>query len=157
MSSLIDHITLPYVLTLIAGLILGASLGYLADWIQRKRGKPATRQSAVVPVAALVITLTMMWIMVSTGQARECAITLNRSLQVEIVAGKMEREAFQNAVVAQQSLPKDIQDLPENDPAKKAATKPLRDTYFAQIAAAKKLRDDNAGRQAAAQRACGST
>jgi hypothetical protein len=95
--------------------------------------------------------------MVSTDQARSCAITLNTSLQVEIVAGKMEREAFQNGVVQQQSLPQEIQDLPQNDPAKKAAMKPIEDAYFKRVAEAKKLRDDNAGQQAAARRACGST
>jgi hypothetical protein len=67
----------------------------------------------------------------------------------------MEREAFQNAVAAQQTLPKEIQDLPQQDPVKKAAMKPIEDQYFSEVAKAKKIRSENAGARNAAQRACG--
>lgn len=156
MSELIDRITLDRVLILIFGMALGLALGYLVDWHARRKGKPVRRQSPLNIFAAIVILLTMVWIMVSTQQARNCAINLNTSLQVEITAGKMEREAFQNAIAAQQLLPKDVQDLPQTDPAKKAAMKPIEDAYFDQVAKAKKLRADNAGKQAEARRACGS-
>lgn len=157
MNHLLERITLDRVLILIVGMALGLALGYLVDWHAKKKGKPVRRQSPLNVFAAIVILLTMVWIMVSTNQARQCAINLNTSLQVEITAGKMEREAFQNAVTQQQLLPKEIQELPQTDPAKVAAMKPIEDYYFGEIAKAKKLREDNAGKQAAARRACGST
>lgn len=155
MSSLIDHITLPYVLTLIAGLILGAGLGYLADWVQRKRGKPATRQSAVVPVASLVIILTMVWIMVSTNQARQCAINLNVAVAREQAIAKIERDSFAKAIVQSQAVDPDIQALPQNDPARKAVMDPITKEYLAKQAEAAKMREDNAALNDAARRACG--
>lgn len=142
------------------GFIIGLFAGQLANWIQyryrmKKNPEKVVKRSSWEAVIGVMVAVTLVWIMISTQQARNCAITLNTSLGVEIVAGKMEREAFQNAVATQQTLPKEIQDLPANDPAKKAAMKPIEDSYFKQVAAAAKIRNDNAGAKDAAQRACG--
>lgn len=152
---LLEHLTLPYVLTLIAGLVLGVALGYVVDWVQRKRGKPARRQSPVVVVAGLVIVLTMVWIMVSTNQARQCAINLNVAVAREQAIAKIERDSFAKAIIQSQSVDPAIADLPQSDPVRKAVFDPITQEYLDQQAKAAKMREDNAVNRDAAQRACG--
>jgi hypothetical protein len=144
----------------VMGFIIGLFAGQIANWAQyryrlKKNPDKVVKRSNWEAVIGIMVAITLVWIMVSTQQARNCAITLNTSLEVEITAGKMEREAFQNAVAAQQTLPKEIQDLPQQDPVKKAAMKPIEDQYFSEVAKAKKIRSENAGARNAAQRACG--
>lgn len=157
MNWLLEHVTLSYILTLIVGLVLGVGLGYAVDWIERKRGKPARRQSPVVAVASVVIVLAMVWIMVSTQQARNCAINLNVAVAQEQVIAKIERDSFARAIVQSQAVPAEIQDLPKNDPARKAVMDPITNEYLAQQAKANQMRNDNRANQEAAQRACGTT
>jgi hypothetical protein len=151
------HITLPYILVFIVGLLAGYAINWYMCYRKfKKQGKVMTsKRDGFNIIVGVVIILAMVWIMVSTQQARNCAITLNKSLSVEITAGKMEREAFQNAIAMQQKLPKDIQDLPDNDPAKKAAMQPIQDFYFGEVNKAKKIREDNKAATDAAQKACG--
>ena len=140
--------------------ILGILAGQLANWLNyrwrlRKHPDTVVKRSYWETVIAVTSIVVLVWIMVTTQQARDCALTLNRSLEVEIAAGKIEREAFQNAIGMQQKLSPEIQALPNNDPAKRAAVKPIEDYYFGETAKAAKLREDNAGAQAQAREACG--
>lgn len=157
MNWLLEHVTLPYILTLIAGMLLGALIGCVVDWHRRRRGKPVTRQSPIVALASVVIILTMVWIMFSTQQARNCAINLNVAVGREQVIAKIERDSFAKAITQSQAVPADIQALPVNDPARKAYMDPITNEYLAQQAKARKLREANQENQDAAQKACGTT
>jgi predicted PurR-regulated permease PerM len=147
-------ITLPRILAFVLGMIASQVIGWYVNRKRMQRGLPC-KSSGTNTVVGVVIVLAMVWIMVATQQARNCALTLNKSLSVEITAGKMEREAFQNAVAMQQNLPPDVRDLDNNDPAKKAAMKPIEDFYFSEVAKATKIRNDNKAATDAAQKACG--
>lgn len=155
---LTEHLTLPYLLVFIIGLLLGYGINW---WVCRRKAKkdPANakepKRDGFITIVGFIIIITMVWIMVSVDQARNCAIRLNTSLQVEITAGKMEREAFQNAIAQQQLLPVDVRDLPENDPVKRAAMKPIEDYYFSETLKAKKIREENAAAAESARKACG--
>lgn len=154
---LLEHVTLPYIITLILGMLLGVGLGCLVDWNRRRRGKPVTRQSPIVAVASVVIILTMVWIMVSVSQARNCAITLNVAVAREQVVAKIERDAFAKAITDSQRVPSDIQALPQNDPRRKAYMDPILAEYTAKTSQANKMREANKEAQDAAQKACGTT
>ena len=157
MTWLTEHLTLPYLLTLIVGIILGVSIGYVTDYWRRRHGKPVERQSPIVVVASLVIILAMVWIMVSTQQARNCAITLNVAVSNEQGFAKIERDAFAKAIQQSQAVPADIQALPQNDPRRKAYMDPITAEYMASMKQASDGRARNVDKQQAAQRACGTT
>ncbi|UOW93099.1 hypothetical protein SEA_NOSHOW_31 [Mycobacterium phage NoShow] len=151
-----ETITFPVVLAF----VLGIFAGQFANWCNyrrrmKKHPETVVKRSYWEAVIGVLVTVVLVWIMVSTNTARNCALTLNTSLTVEITAGKMEREAFQNAITQSLSLPPEIQNLPNNDPKKIAVTKPITDAYLAKVAEARKIREDNAGVRDAAQRACG--
>lgn len=155
MNWILEHVTLPYILTLIAGMLLGAGIGCIVDWNRRRRGKPVTRQSPLIALASVVIIVTMVWIMLSTQQARNCAINLNVAVAKEQVIAKIERDSFAKAITQSQAVPEEIQALPQNDPTRKAYMDPITNEYLAQQAKARKLREANQGAQDAAQKACG--
>lgn len=156
MNWLVHFLTFRVVLAFIVGIITGQFVNWLNyRWRMKKNPGTVVRRSYWEAVIGLTAVVVLVWIMVATQQARNCALTLNTSLQVEINAGKIEREAFQNAVAMQQKLPPEIQSLPNDDPAKKAATKPIEDYYFGEVARAKQMREDNKGAQDAAREACG--
>jgi predicted PurR-regulated permease PerM len=156
MNWLLHTLTFPVMMAFIIGMLAGQ----IANWVQyrmrlRKDPSKVVKRSSWEVVISLMAIVVLAWIMVSTNQARNCAITLNKSLSVEIQAGKTEREAFQSAITQSLQLPPDIQALPNNDPVKQAATKPITDKYLAAVAEANKLRTDNQGAQDAAKKACG--
>ena len=155
MNWIVEHVTLPYVLTLIAGMCLGVALGMLSDHLRRRAGKPVRRQSPMIALASAVIVLAMIWIMVSVAQARNCALNLNVAVAQEQVIAKIERDSFAKAINPQsQAVPSEIQDLPRDDPRRKAVMDPITNEYLAQQAKSAKMREENAGLNAEAQRAC---
>ena len=154
MNWIVEHVTLPYVLTLIAGMCLGVALGMLSDHLRRRAGKPVRRQSPMIALASAVIVLAMIWIMVSVAQARNCALNLNVAVAQEQVIAKIERDSFAKAIVQSQAVPSEIQDLPRDDPRRNAVMDPITNEYLAQQAKAAKMREENAGLNAEAQRAC---
>lgn len=151
----LEHITLPYILTLIAGMFLGAGIGCVVDWTRRRHGKPVTRQSPLIALVSVVILVTMGWIMLSTQQARNCAINLNVAVAQEQIIAKVERDALARGIGASQAVPAEIRDLPQSDPRRRAVMDPITNEYLAQQAKAAKMREDNRGNQERAQRACG--
>lgn len=155
MNWVLEHVTLPYILTLVAGMFLGMFLGYAVDWVRAKRGQPVRRSTPVTTAASVVIVCAMVWIMLSVQQARNCAINLNVAIAQEQVIAKIERDSFARAIAQSQSVPPDIQALPLNDPARKAVMDPITNEYLAQQAKAAKMREANQGHQAEAARACG--
>lgn len=157
MNWITQHVTLPYVLTLIVGMLVGLGLGYLVDYVRVKRGQPVRRQSAVNTVAAIVIMLAMVWIMVSTQQARNCAINLNVAVANEQGYAKIERDAFALAIQRSQAAPPDLAALPQNDPRRKAYFDPITADYLTAMGKAAAGRAENVKNQEAAQRACGTT
>lgn len=151
---IIDAITLPRIIAFVLGLLAGQLISCVVSQHRRRTGREPTK-STLNNVVGVVIIVAMVWIMIATQQARNCALTLNKSLQVEITAGKMERESFQNAITKSLTLPKEIQDLDQQDPRRKAFTDPIRDQYLAEQKRAAKLREDNQVTQQKAQKACG--
>jgi hypothetical protein len=108
-------------------------------------------------VAAIVIMLAMVWIMVSTNQARNCAINLNVAVSNEQGYAKIERDTFAKAIQRSQAVPADIQALPQNNPQRKAYFDPITADYMAGMSKAAEGRANNQRNQEAAARACGKT
>jgi predicted PurR-regulated permease PerM len=157
---MMDWLTENLTFGVVIAFVVGIFAGQLVNWLQyryrmKKNPEKVVKRSSWEAVIGVMVAVVLVWIMVSTNSARTCALTLNSSLTVEITAGKMEREAFQNAITQSLSLPEDIQSLPQEDPRRVAATKPITDQYLAKSAEARKIREDNAGVRDAAQRACG--
>lgn len=157
MTQWITHtIPFPVVLAFVIGIFAGQFVNFCNyRWRMKKHPETVVKRSYWEAVVGILVTVVLVWIMVSTNSARNCALTLNRSLTVEITAGKMEREAFQNAITKSLQLPPEIQNLPNNDPQKIAVTKPITDEYLAEVAKARQIREENASVRDKAQRACG--
>lgn len=151
---LIEVITFPRILAFILGMIFCQLIGWYVDRRRVKKGLPA-KSSGANAVIGTVIILTMVWIMVSTQQARNCAINLNVAVAAEQDAATLERNGFQQAITESLSLPPDIQALPTNDPRRKALTDPITAEYMKKVNAANKIREASQDDQEAARKACG--
>lgn len=151
------HITLPYVLTLVTGMLIGYGINWYVCYREAKKtGEPmATKRDGFTTIVGLIIIIAMVWIMVSTQQARNCAINLNVAVVAEQDAATLERNGFQKAIDESLSLPPDIQALPQNDPRRKSMTDPITAEYMKKVAQANKIRQDSRGAQTAARKACG--
>jgi predicted PurR-regulated permease PerM len=151
------HITLPYILVFVAGLLAGYAINWYMCYLKfKKLGTPMTsRRNGFTTIVGIIIVITMVWIMVSTQQARNCAINLNVAVVAEQKAATLERNGFQNAIQQSLSLPPDILALPQNDPRRKALTDPITAEYLKQVAEANKLRENGKDEQNAARKACG--
>jgi predicted PurR-regulated permease PerM len=156
MNWLTHTLTFPVVLAFVIGILAGQT----ANWIQyrmRLRRDPTkvVKRSSWEAVISLLAVVVLVWIMVATNQARNCSIRLAVSQANENAAGKLERDAFQTAITKSLALSPEIQALPNNDPAKIAATKPITDEYLATEKRANDMRTSNAANVAAANKACG--
>lgn len=150
------HITLPYVLTLTIGLLLGYCINWYVCYRKvKKTGQQMTRRDGFTTIVGIIIVIAMVWIMVSTQQARNCAINLNVAVVAEQKAATLERNGFQNAIQQSLSLPPDVLALPQNDPRRKALTDPITAEYLKQVAEANKIRENGKDEQDAARKACG--
>ena len=155
-SRIQEIITFKVVVSFTIGILCGQIGNWLNyRWRKHKRPDTVVQRNFWEAVVGIVTVVVLIWIMIATQQARNCAITLNTTLQVEITAGRMEREAFQTAVVQRQNLPQDLRGLPDSDPRKAIVLKPIEEAYFKKIAIATKLREDNKEVRESAQRACG--
>src|SRR3954462_6071408 len=148
---MVEHVTLPYVFVLCAGLLIGYGINWFV--CSRKQDRPGVKSDGLVTVISLIILIAMTWVMISVNQARSCAIRLNVSTSSETAAAKVERDAFQHAIVKSLGAPPNIRDLPQNDPARVAYMKPITDEYLGQVAKANEMREHNKAVQEAAQKA----
>lgn len=154
---LVEHATLPYVFTLCFGLLLGYGINWFVCYLKFRRhpGAANIKGDGLTTIVSLVILIAMSWVMISVAQARNCAIRLNVSTSAETAAAKVERDGFQQAITKSLAIPPDLRNLPQNDPALQAYTKPIQDEYLKQVAKANDMRERNKAEQEAAQRACG--
>lgn len=155
---LVEHATLPYVFTLCVGLLLGYGINWLVCYRKFRKNPDAqvVKGDGLVTIVSLVILIAMSWVMISVTQARNCAIRLNVSTSAETAAAKVERDSFQVAITKSLAIPPDLRNLPQNDPALQAYTKPIQDEYLKQVAKANAMRAQNQAVQSEAQKACGS-
>lgn len=154
---LVQHLTLPYVLTLVVGLLLGYGINWFVCWRKFKNDPTAGRagRDGFTTIVGLIIVIAMVWIMVSVTQARNCAIQLNVSTSAETAAAKIERDAFEGAIAKSLAAPAEIRALPQNDPAYQAYMKPIQTEYLTALAKANDMRKRNETVQSAAAKACG--
>lgn len=148
-------ITLARIVAFVLGSIVTLIAFMVVDRKRAKAGKAKSSTAYVNVVVGTVIIVTMFFIMVSTQQARNCAINLNISVAREQSAAKIERDSFQTAITESLALPPEILALPQNDPVRKAATDPITNQYLTALAQANKMRADNQSLNEAARKACG--
>lgn len=148
----LENVTLPYVLVFAGGLLFG----YFINWYKYARqDKPMKRRDGFVTVVGLIVVIAMAWIMISVGQARECALRLNNSVSTEQAIAKIERDALTQVFFEAANPPDAIAALPQDDPARKAWGKQLGTEYFTKVQEAARERDANKAVQDAARKACG--
>jgi hypothetical protein len=155
-----ENITLPYVLVLVAGLLLGYGINWgVCAWQERRHPGETVRvkRDGFITLVGIIIIIAMTWIMVSVDQARNCSIRLAVSQANENAANKMERDAFQLAITKSLSIPPELRGLPQNDPALRAYTDPITQEYQSKVGEANKLRQDNQDNASRAAKACGTT
>lgn len=148
-----ENVTLAYVFVFCAGLLLG----YAINWVVNKRRGAAAKRDGFLTVVGVVIIVAMGWIMVSTNQARNCALRLNNSLSVEQAIAKEERDAFAAAIAQSLSVDPAIAALPQSDPRRKAVFDPITSQYLASTDKARQERQANQGVADEARRACGTS
>ena len=144
----------------VIGFIIGLLAGQLANWAQyryrlMKDPSKVVKRSSWEAVIGIMAVITLVWIMVSTQQARNCAIALNVAVGQEQVIAKIERDSFAKAVTQSMAVPAEIQALPQNDPVYKKYMDPIRDEYLASTMKAREMREANQANQEAAEKACG--
>lgn len=145
---LMEIITLPRIIAFILGMAFCQLIGWYVDRRRVKQGKPP-KASSVNAVIGTVIVLTMVWIMVSTQQARNCALTVNTSVTEAQRIDGISNDSFQNAI--KESLP--YSQLPDDE--RRRLTQPITDKYLATQAEVAKMREANRANQEAARKACG--
>jgi hypothetical protein len=151
---LIEVVSLPRIVAFILGMMVCELIGLFINKRRAKKGLPV-KQSSFNVVVGVVVILTLLWIMITTQQARNCAININVSVTREQEASTIERNSFQGAIQKSLSLPPDIQALPTNDPRRKALTDPITADYLRQLAAANEIRRSNQDAVDKAKEACG--
>jgi hypothetical protein len=152
MNWLQNFLTFDVMWSFLGGIIIGNTIMWL---LIRKSNTVALKRfpfQAIVTVVAIVV---LVYIMVSTNQARECAIRLNVSVSTEQDIAKIERDALATAIIESQSVPAEIQALPQNDPVRKKYMDPITARYLAATKSAADKRAANQSVREAAQRACG--
>jgi predicted PurR-regulated permease PerM len=153
---IVEHVTLPYVLTLVAGLLLGYGINwFVCRRKARKLGVSVPKSDGLLVIVSLIIVIAMVWIMVSVQQARNCSIRLAVSTSQEEAANKVERDAFQQAITESLKIPPDVLSLDQNDPARKAYTDPIQARYLAGVSKANDMRQRNRAVEEDARKACG--
>lgn len=152
-----EHATLPYIFTLVVGLLLGYGINWFVCYRKFKRTPGATsiKGDGFVYIVGLIIILAMTWVMVSTDQARNCSVRLAVSQANENAANKMERDAFQVAITKSLAIPAELRALPQNDPAVRAYTDPITAEYRSKVDDANRMRQENQDNAARAAKACG--
>lgn len=151
---LVAIVTLPRVIAFVLGMLVCQAIGWYVSHRRVKAGKPP-KTSTWNAVVGVVVVVTMLWIMVSTQQARNCAISLNVAVAEEQSIAKVERDAFQRAITESFQIPPDVIGLPQNDPRRKVYTDPIQARYLAETKRAAAMREANAQNQRQAQEACG--
>lgn len=140
LSRIAEFVTLARVLCVVFGLLLGELIRFLINRHRIKTGL-TPKASTFNSVVGVIIIIAMVWIMVATQQARNCAITLNTSVANE-------QRAFQTAITKSLAIPSELRVLPQNDPRVRAYMDPIQQEYLAQ-------REANVVNQEAASKACG--
>jgi predicted PurR-regulated permease PerM len=151
---LAEVITLPRVIAFVLGMIVCEIIGLYINKRRVRKGLPA-KQSTFNVVIGVVVILTLLWIMITTQQARNCAININISVSREQEAATIERNSFQHAIQESLSLPPEIQALPTNDPRRKALTDPITAEYLKQLSIANEVRKNNQAALDKARKSCG--
>lgn len=153
---ILEHFTLPYVLVFVGGLLLGYAINWF-KWSRKckKLGKEVPRRDGFLTVVGVVIIVAMVWIMVSVGQARNCALQLNNTISIEQAISKQERDALRALIFSAVSPPPEIADLANDDPARIAWGRQLGAQYITTTQDAAQQREANQAAQDEARRACG--
>lgn len=148
-----SFVTLQVMLAFFGGILVGS--GLLWFYLKRKGNPMALRRFPYQALIIVAVIAVMVYIMVATNQARECAIRLNVSVSTEQDIAKIERDALATAILQSQAIPADVQALPQNDPARRAYMDPITAQYMASVKSASDKRAANQSVREAAQRACG--
>lgn len=150
-------ITLSTVLAFVLGVLAGQFINWVQyRWRVKKHPDTVVKRSYWEPVIAVMVVVVLVWIMVSTNQARNCAVRLNNSISNEQAISKIERDALENLLFQAISPPPDIANLPADDPRKQAWGRQLGTQYVGQVQAAAKQRGENQAVADEARKACGS-
>lgn len=149
-----EVLTLPIILAFIIGMGVSQVAAYFINRRRRAAGKPC-KDSGFTTVVGVVIVAAMVWVMVATQQARNCAITLNVAVAQEQRIAKIERDALGDLFAKLINIPPEITALSPEDPKRQAYGLQIGKDYVAAVQEAAQQREDNEVNRAAAQRACG--
>lgn len=141
-------------LAVVMGFVIGLLVSQLVSLYLYRRHR-VSETSSWLSVVAIVIVAAIIWIMVATQQARNCAITLNVSVSEGQRIEKIESDALFVLFTAAINPPADVANLPQDDPARKAWGQRIGAQYVSTVRDAARQRTINEANQAAAQRACG--
>lgn len=157
MNTLSHYFTLPIILAYMGGIVTGQVVQWaiVRHYAKKDSNSMKVRKFPYQAIVFVIVLCTLGYIMVSTNEARQCAIKLNVSVSVEQDIAKIERDALANAIIASQAAPAEIRDLPQSDPARKAIFDPITERYLSEMKRASDLRTANQAKRADAENACG--
>lgn len=152
MDWLIHTLTLPVAISFVLGMTGGQIINWLANKHKATEGIVRQRFEVVVGVA---IVVAMLFIMVTTQRAHDCAVKLSATISVEQDLAAKERKALQDLFLAAMSPPPEVAALPQDDPARKAWGQGIGKAYLDSINSVNVARTANETARRAAQKACG--
>lgn len=152
MDWLTQTFTLPVAIAFVLGMAGGQAINWLANRHKSTEGIVRQRFQVVVGVA---IVVAMVFIMVTTQRAHDCAVKLSATISVEQELAAKERKALQDLFLAAMNPPPEIAALPQEDPARKAWGVGVGNAYLDSINSVNTARAANEANRQAAQKACG--
>lgn len=149
---------LTHTLTLSVGIafIVGAAGGLSINWLVNRGNKPdGVQRSRLQVMVGVAIVVAMLFIMVATQRAHDCAVKLSAAITTEQVLAGQERKALQDLFLAAMNPPADVAALPQDDPARKAWGQGIGKTYIDTITRTTRERAANQAAEDDARQACG--
>jgi predicted PurR-regulated permease PerM len=151
-----DWLAYTFTLPVAIAFVLGVAGGLVINWLanKRKSTEGIVRQRFQI-IVGVVIIIAMLFIMITTQRAHDCAVKLSATISVEQELAAQERKALQDLFLAALNPPPEIAGLSQDDPARKAWGQGVGKAYLDSIAKVTADRDANEANRQAAQKACG--
>lgn len=146
-----DTMTLPVAISFVLGMALGQIVGW---YVCKRKGMESNNASRIQIVVGVAIVVAMLFIMVTTQRAHDCAVKLSATITTEQALASQERKALQDLFLAAMSPPPDIAALPQDDPRRVAWGKGIGGSYIDTINKTTKARSENQADREAAQATC---
>lgn len=150
-----DWLTHTFTLSVAISFVVGVAGGLSINWLVSRRSEGTVRSSRFQVMVGVSIVVAMLFIMVATEQAHECAVKLSAAVTVEQTLAAQERKALQDLFLAAMNPPADIVALPQEDPARRAWGAGIGKAYIDTVTRTSQARAANQVAEDSARRACG--